>query len=436
VSDWRSVASAAELIEQAKRDGVAIELAGPISGMPMLTLAPGVRLRGGMLRFGAKGVQLTRDNSLEDVRIETVEHEPAILNDTNQPTLGTLSLERVTTVGQVVLVADGQVGSGHVSARRVHVMRADVRGRTGRPRSFGVEAMQGAFTLWNRQADRATVITADLHELSAGLPDAPVRGSGIFVAGHGAGGELQAQHLTTDEIHADGGIEPGTPDLISGGVFVVAGATITCVENRGSVTTYGANDMVLDNWGEVERWVAREPVTSIGPSGIGFVNFGVLGELRIDAPLATHGPGARGFNLYDGTLQSASFQSIATSGDGAVGIQVSKHLPAIEIRGDLRTTGGRGPSLVKGVQTLLPATAISIQPAGHVGRLTIGGRLQTAGDELVTLDVEGALDAIEVKDGIHAIGSHSDAVHVNGQVDGLERILISARDGREVVRTA
>ncbi len=28
--------------------------------------------------------------------------------------------------------------------------------------------------------------------------------------------------------------------------------------NAGPVTTYGQNDMVLDNWGRVERWTAEQ----------------------------------------------------------------------------------------------------------------------------------------------------------------------------------
>ena len=47
------------------------------------------------------------------------------------------------------------------------------------------------------------------------------------------------------EIHSNGGIKPRTPDVITGGVFVVYGAYVKTVVNRGTVTTYGVNDMVL-----------------------------------------------------------------------------------------------------------------------------------------------------------------------------------------------
>jgi hypothetical protein len=50
-----------ELQEALQSGATDIEVRGELTGMPMVTLPPGVRLRGGTLRFGAKGVRLTRD---------------------------------------------------------------------------------------------------------------------------------------------------------------------------------------------------------------------------------------------------------------------------------------------------------------------------------------------------------------------------------------
>ncbi len=149
---------------------------------------------------------------------------------------------------------------------------ADVRGRAERPHGFGVEALQGALTLWNRQADPEVVITAELLDISAGSMETPVRGSGVFVGGHedwdGAadGGTVWVSTLRTGEINTAGGILPGTPDLISGAVFVLSGALVDQVINEGPVSTNGQNDMVLDNWGEVTTWTAKAPVISNGPT--------------------------------------------------------------------------------------------------------------------------------------------------------------------------
>ncbi|HTU84041.1 MAG TPA: hypothetical protein VMF57_00630 [Solirubrobacteraceae bacterium] len=436
MTGWTKVSTAAGFIDACEREGAAIEVDGVLAGMPMTRLAPGVRLRGGELRFGAKGLQLTRDNVLEDVRVETAEHELAILNDLNEETLGKLVLKDVETVGQVCLLVDGRVRGGHVDVDGLRVERADTRGRTSRPAGFGVEAMQGAFTLWNRQPDQGATVAATLLGISAGSVERPVRGSGVFVAGTGAsGGRVEVDMLRTDEIHADGGITPGTPDLISGGVFVVAGACVGEVVNAGPVTTYGANDMVLDNWGRVGKWNALEPITSHGPSAIGVVNFGVMDEIRLTAALDTHGIGARGFNLYDGTLRHAYFASISTRGDGAVGIQIARELPEIEIGGDLATSGGEGLSLVKGVQTKLPAIALSVQPGGHLRKVAIGGRLVTFGDGVVTLDVAGRIDQLHVAGGIAALGKGSHAVHSRSHIGGLDVISIEAKDGERAVRS-
>lgn len=270
---WHVVSTGAELQAAIESGQPAIEVQGTVSGMPMTTLAPGVRLRGGTLQFGAKGLRLTRGNVLEETTVLTADGEVAILNDTTVADFGTLSLRDVRVAGQVLLLAEDAVRSGHVQVEGLTVLSADVRGRAERPRGFGVEALQGAFTLWNRQRARDVVLTAELLDISAGSAARPVRGSGVFVGGHGDwngapdGGSVQVSTLRTGEVHTDGGIPAGTPDLISAGVFVISGAVVQQVINQGPVTTNGANDMALDNWGAVTTWRAKAPVTSKGPSG-------------------------------------------------------------------------------------------------------------------------------------------------------------------------
>lgn len=167
--------------------------------------------------------------------------------------------------------------------------------------------------------------------------------------------------LTTGEIHSDGGIPKGIGNLITGGVFVGSGVHARNVVNEAPTTTYGPNDMVLDNWGKVDSWAAKAPVTSYGSSGIGYVNFGDIGALTIDAPIETHGLGARGFNLYDGSLKEAAFRDITTHGDGAIGVQLSKPFGTITIDGNIRTEGGAGDSLVRGKVVHLEAHGLSLK---------------------------------------------------------------------------
>jgi hypothetical protein len=251
-----------------------------------------------------------------------------------------------------------------------------------------VEVVAGAFTLWNQQSDAAVSITADLTGLSAGRAGGPVRGSGIFVCGAGdTGGRLVAQRLETGPVFSDGGIEPGTPDRIAGGVFIVHGAFVDSVHNQGPVTTYGANDMALDNWGTVDAWIAEDKITSHGPSGIGFVKFGTISRLEARSGIETFGQGARGFNVYTGTVRHCVFDRIVTHGDGAVGIQISQPVGEIIVRRGIETYGSVGDSLVKGAVTRLSAIALSIKPGGSARRIEIAGGLITHGEGVNPLEL-------------------------------------------------
>lgn len=152
--------------------------------------------------------------------------------------------------------------------------------------------------------------------------------------------------------------------------------------------------------------------------------------------MVTHGAGARGFNVYDGSLASARFQSITTHGDGAVGIQVSKDLPVLDITDSVTTFGGQGTSLVRGEQAQLSAVAVSILPGGRIGRLASGGSLSTHGDQVVTLEVEGTVEALQVQHGITASGVASDAVRLTGEIPGLTEIAVTAAHGQAIARSA
>lgn len=421
------VSNAAELAAAVGAGAAEIVVKGAISGSPSITLPEGATLRGGELIFLAKGVRLTRNNTLRDITITTTPYEVAVYNDTSIKDAGVLRFENVAAVGQVYLIADDATMQIRVEANGLHVKNADVRGRVEQPHGYGVDVLQGGLTLWNRQPNPASLFTATLRNVSVGAEQTPVRGSGVFVAGCAdregkpAGGAFSADLIQTGTIVTDGGIAPGTPDKITGGVFVVSGAKVHKVENTGTVTTHGQNDMALDNWGYVKEWTALAAITSTGPSGIGFVNFGDIESLNIQAPILTTGPGARGFNLYEGSLKQATFHSIKTTGNGSMGIQVSKPLGALTVQHDVETTGGEGMSLVKGVQTKLKATALSVKPGGTINSVTIGGSLITRGNGVITLEVaeNAAIRAMTIGGTIEALGTGSEPTSIKGTVTKL-----------------
>ena len=412
------VATAAELTAAAQNPAVQqIIVRGHVVDAPSFRLAPGQSLSGedelAEMTFasGTEGVQLTSDNQIRNLRLHAAPDKRAIFNDTGVESLGRIELRGVTTTGRVQILARDRVRGGHVDVHGLDIVAADARGETDRPHGYGVYVLQGAFTLWNMQPEDDVVVSADLVGLSAGRSGAPVLGSGVFVSGAGdTGGRLVVRRLETDAVYSDGKIAPGTPDQITGGVFTVYGAHVDLVQNHGPVVTYGVNDMVLDNWGVVDRWIAEEKITSFGPSGIGFVNFGIVNELQVNALIETFGQGARGFNVYTGTVTQAVFDRVVTHADGAVGIQISQPVGRIVVRRGIETFGGTGQSLVKGVVVTLSAIGLSIKPGGSAREINISGGLRTNGSGVPPIEQHGAIETLRISGGCVAAGGGFDTI--------------------------
>lgn len=413
-----TVATVEELIAATKDASTRhIVVSGALADAPSITLSPGQSLRGADERAaitfakGADGLRLTTGNRVHDIRLTVAPERRAIFNDASAFSLGRIELHGVTTIGRVQILARDKVRGGHVEVRDLDIIAADARAETDRPHGYGVYVLQGAFTLWNMQVDREAVVSADLAGISVGRNGAPVRGSGVFVSGAGdTGGRLAVSRLETNAVYSDGGIAPGTADQITGGVFTVYGAHVDLVRNRGPVVTYGVNDMVLDNWGVVDRWIADDKITSYGPSGIGFVNFGTVHDLRVNATIETFGQGARGFNVYTGTVGSAEFDRVVTRADGAVGIQISQPIGRLLVRRGVETYGGTGPSLVKGVVVTLSAIALSIKPGGSAREIDINGGLKTHGVGVAPIEQHGSIDSLRISGGMVAAGGGFDKI--------------------------
>lgn len=414
----RSVAAVEDLIAATRDSNVRrIVVRGDLSGAPAIRLLPGQSLYGEGERpriafaEGTDGVQLSSDNRVHGIHLHASPQKRAIFNDAGAESLGRIELRDVTTIGRVQILARDKVRAGHVAVNGLDIMAADAREESDRPQGYGVRVIQGAFTLWNMQPDDGVIVSADLAGLSAGRSGAPVLGSGIFVSGAGdKGGRLIVRRLETDAVFSDGRIAPGTPDQITGGVFTVYGAHVDVVRNRGPVVTYGANDMVLDNWGAVDRWIAEEKITSYGPSGIGFVNFGIVNELKVNAPIETFGQGARGFNVYTGTVTVAEFDRVTTHADGAVGIQISQPIGRLIVRRGIETFGGTGQSLVKGVVITLSAIGLSIKPGGSAREIDISGGIRTNGPGVPPIEQHGAIESFRVAGGCIAAGGGFDTI--------------------------
>jgi hypothetical protein len=56
---------------------------------------------------GIDGLQLTSDNTVRNIRLETTPDKRAIFDDYNVDSLATITLANVLTIGQVQIVARG-----------------------------------------------------------------------------------------------------------------------------------------------------------------------------------------------------------------------------------------------------------------------------------------------------------------------------------------
>jgi len=387
------VTSNDQLSQAVQQPNTSILVEGTLENLSAIKLLAGCSLVGDkncVLRFkaGQPGINLTENNHIENLKVEVDEAITAISFADESKHLGTISIKNVQLVGRLHLEA-ANAQSGELKLHNIHVSRADVRMAAHRPAGFGVDSLLGAVTIYNYSKNKDSRWTLHAENLSCGSKEHPVRGSGVFVFGGNyvptdadmstapaptqEGGRIHVTLLSTGDIHSDGGISAGTPNLITAGVFLGSGAHADLVQNNGVVVTYGINDMVLDNWGVCKKWVATSSIVSHNTSGIGFVNFGDIQDLQVLAPIETHGIGARGFNLYDGNLGSATFQSITTHGNGAIGIQLSKPFGTITVKENIRTTGGEGESLVRGKIVTLKAHALSLKPGVKGKALTVLG---------------------------------------------------------------
>jgi hypothetical protein len=409
------VKDAATLAKAIEQKAATIKIEGKIAELSSLRLPAGTNVRGAgvgaELHFkeGQSGLMLSANHQISGLRLVADETQIAIGFSDDAEDLGNLTISNVRTVGRFHLEAS-TAKRGNLKLDSIHVERADARMAAHRPAGFGVEVLLGGLSVYNASKNKASRWTLEAQKLSGGSKDHPLRGSGVFIFGGSfipadadpaqapaptqEGGTIELKLATTGEVHTDGGIPKGTGNLITGGVFIGSGVHAHSVVNEGPVTTYGPNDMVLDNWGRVGTWTAHDKVVSRGSSGIGFVNFGDIGGLNIKAPIETHGIGARGFNLYDGSLKKAEFQSITTYGDGAIGVQLSKPFGSITIAGDIRTKGGEGESLVRGKVIHLKAHALSLKPGTKGEKFSVAGQVVAENKDVEDYDFGASANVI------------------------------------------
>lgn len=415
-----------ELIDALNSGENIIELVNSINAVNTIKLKEGQKLvtkkNNILLSFiNGDGIQLTGDNEISNISIQTAPNKRAIYIESDLEDLKSITLNNLTITGMVQLLTRGKNKTLTVKIDGLDIVSADARNYSERPMKYGVNVYQGAFTIYNFNSKEGSEIKVYAENISLGRKCAPVIGSGIFISGfNDESGKVTIEKLTTNDIYSNGMIPTGQPNLITGAIFIVYGAYAKEIISNGTVTTYGTNDMVLDVWGTVDSWITKNKIISYGSSGIGFVNFGNVKSFKAGDSIETYGLGARGFNQYDGTIKSADFKSIKTIGDGSIGMQFSKPVGKITIQEEVVTEGAAGETLVKGVIKVLKADAISVLEGGSIEELNILGDLVTNGEEAVGYHVNGGLvKRLHLKGKILAKKDRSKEVIIenNGQTD-------------------
>jgi hypothetical protein len=385
-----------------------------------IILPTGFRLAGidstkAILSFShGDGIGLTADNELVNLTIQAASANRALYTLSDREDLGTLTLRDLIVTGQIQIMTRLGTNRAKLVADKIDIVSCDSRACGEQPQKYGVNVYQGAFTVYNYNGDPESVIDARLTNITIGRKNAPVLGSGLYVSGYGdKGGRVKVDLISTGEIHSNGMISFGTANMITAAVFIVYGAHVRSIVHEGAITTYGVNDMVLDTWGRVDRWVAERPLTSYGPSGIGFVNFGTADYFEAKDKIETFGLGARGFNQYDGTVEKAIFHSITTYGDGSIGVQISKPVGTIEVKGFNRHSWKLGENVGEGRADGSSGNGLSVKEGGEIRSLIVAGGVTTYGDKVTTMEVEGRVLKLSVAKGFTAKGSGSKALTVS-----------------------
>lgn len=415
------VSNPSQLIEALDHNEKSIHITRTMTLAQPIFLPDGIEIKGVRQENGVSptvffshsdGFILKGGATITDLAISALQDKKAIslLPQQSRENFGTVSLNHLEVDGQISLIFRAPTLSAHVETHNVLVRKSDTRTYLEQPQKYGVNVLQGAYTLYNFNPDASSNITASISDLNIGQDGQPVIGSGVFISGfNDAGGQVNIEKITLGSVFSTGLLPQGVADFITAGVFIVYGAHVQNLHQLGKTVTYGVNDMVLDAWGTVDRWIVEGDVISYGQSGVGFVNFGTVNYFQAKNTISTFGVGARAYNQYDGTLKEGHFSDINTYNDGAVGIQISKEVGELHIEGNITTHGGVGQSLVKGVNVDLPAYAFSIKDGGYLHTLHVHGSIISHGANVttVTMEQDARLDNVQIEGTIEATGTNS-----------------------------
>lgn len=129
------------------------------------------------------GIELTGDNEISNISIQTSPDKRAIYIDSNLEDLKEIALKNLTVTGMVQLLTRGNNKTMTVNINGLDIVSADSRNYPERPMKYGVIVYQGALTIYNFNPEEGSEIKVYAQNISLGRKHAPVIGSGIFISG-------------------------------------------------------------------------------------------------------------------------------------------------------------------------------------------------------------------------------------------------------------
>ncbi|HEV2613612.1 MAG TPA: hypothetical protein VGV92_02760 [Gammaproteobacteria bacterium] len=356
-----TVSNRAALLDAVGSQVQTIEIQGSIKNLDSFTLKPGQALIGighAKLTFNINqdGLRLSKNNTIKNISIIVEPTKKAISNVTTHASLGNIYLDHLTVTGQIQFLAKDAVQDANIDVRHVVITQFDSR-FSSTISKYGIQAFQGAMTIWNQQHNPNSKMNVAIQGLTVGAVRAPSQSSGLFLAGTIQGGQVHAVSIKTDRIVIRG-IDKKRDKLLASGIFNLNNSTIDTLDINQPIMTQDDYALGFDNWGNIQSFRLNETIETTGKNSNAMVNLGNISTAIIDAPIFTKGLGARGFSNY-GVIHKATInKNITTYGNGAIGLQNLGSIKHLVISGIIRTHGGQAKVLQLGKFKLLNADAI------------------------------------------------------------------------------
>lgn len=139
-----------------------------------------------MLSFQhSDGIGVSANNAVRNLNIDAPVNHKAIFNTTVQQDLGTFTFESLLVKGQIFIITRVGVEKANVVIDNVDIHSADARHYLEQPQKYGVNVLQGALTIYNINANKNSLLSVTVSNLSVGRKNAPVSGCGVFISGFG-----------------------------------------------------------------------------------------------------------------------------------------------------------------------------------------------------------------------------------------------------------